>query len=131
MGIGIKTFVVKSDDTFEHWGLARFQRLFDGELTVPEFAGQRLRYATVVYETEDRKATKLRRVDCHVMFIETDGRHHVQERMRDAMGAFSASTSPLPGVADARGEFYRRSSGWKPSATLRAALIDAAMGVKR
>src|SRR6266511_2878128 len=96
MGLGIRFFVVKPDDTLERWSEARFNRVWEGDESVPEFAGRRLRYALAFVDTKARKAVRVRKVEWSVLPIDASGRHDRASALRDAVGAMSAATSPYP-----------------------------------
>jgi hypothetical protein len=130
MRVGVRFFVVKSDDTFERWSQARFNRVWEGDEPVLEFAGRRLRCAVVFVETKGRKAVNVRGVEWNVLAMDITGRHDRMSALRDAVDVVSAATSPYPSpIADARRKFYDRKAHWEPTPALRAAILDAALNV--
>ena len=126
MGIGVRFFVVRGDGTFHKWSYNRFERVFDGQEPVPEFAGQRLRYAMVFVDPNRRRPMGISHAEWRVLRIEDSGRHNPQAALRAAVDAFAPP--PLPqSIVDARNRFSRRASSWTPSPTLKGAILEAAM----
>lgn len=128
MGMGLRYFVVRSDDTFERWSEARLNRVWDGEEAVPEFAGRRLRYALVFVETKERKVVGVHAAEWNALAIDATGTHNPVARMRDAIEVVGAAQSSYPSpIVDARKTFYDRKAHWEPTPALRRAILDAAL----
>jgi hypothetical protein len=128
MGLGVRFFIVQPNDTFERWSEVRFNRVFDGDESVAQFAGRRLRYAIAFVQFEDRKPVGVRRVEWGVLTIEPNGKHDSHKALLTSMNAANVLGFRSPdGVLDGRGRFYKRSSRWTPSAPLKAAIVAAAL----
>jgi hypothetical protein len=132
MGVGVRFFVVRHDDTFERWSQARFNRVWDGDEPVAEFAARRLRYALVFVDTQARRAVGIQAVQWGVLTMDASGRHDPASALSDAARVMGATSSPYPSpIVDARRKFYERRTRWKPTAKVRAAILDAALRTGR
>jgi hypothetical protein len=128
MGVGVRFFVVRPDDTFERWSQARFNRVWDGDEPVSAFAGRRLRYALVFVDTQARRALGVQAVQWGVLRMDASGRHDPEAALSDAARVMGSASSPYPSpIVDARRKFYERRTRWKPTSRLRAAILDAAL----
>lgn len=128
MGTGLRFFIVKQDDTFERWSEARFNRVWQGNEPVSEFAGRRLRYALVVLDTKARKPVRVRHAEWSIMTLDAAGRHDLVGARRDVAAVVSATVAPYRRpIADARRTFYERKAHWEPKAPLQAAILEAAL----
>jgi hypothetical protein len=128
MGIGLRYFVIGSDDTVERWAQTRFKRVWDGSEPLPEFAGRRVRYALVIVETYEREVVAIRGVEWNVMAIDLAGKYDRTAAMTDAVAVMSAANTPYPSpIADARQRFYNRRVHWDPTHRLRAQILNAAL----
>lgn len=126
MGIGVRVFVVGTDGELQKWSYKRFERVFDGQESVPAFAGRRLQYAMLFVDLEERRPVRVKHVEWRVLRIDNDGKHNPTAAMRAAMDAFSPP--PLPEtIVDARARFNQRASSWTPTPKLKSAILEAAL----
>lgn len=137
MGLGLRLFIVKDDDTFTRFPVARLERMVlerSGE-RYPEFAGQRVRYALLAVELEDRKPLDLRHSSYGYLLFDEDGRFDpsdFDQEMRLAVESLDISWIENRGpVIDARSRFTRKrlkdQHQWHPGPELESRLIRAAM----
>jgi hypothetical protein len=132
MAVGARFFVITSDDTFERWSQARFNRVWDRDEAVPAFAGRRLRYALVFVDTDAGRAVGVQAVQWGVLTMDASGKHELASALSAAAGVMGASSSSYPTpIVDARRKFYERRARWKPTAKVRAAILDAALRIGR
>ena len=126
MGTGVRIFVIGTDGDLRKWSYKRFERVFDGEEAVPEFAGRRLQYAMLFLDLEERKPVSVKYAEWRVLRIDGNGLHNPTAAMRAAMDAISPA--PLPAaIVDARARFNRRASTWTPTPKQKAAILEAAL----
>jgi len=62
MGLAVWLFLQKADGTFQPFPTARYGRFHDGQEPLPTLAGQEARFAEVLVELEQRRATRVCRV---------------------------------------------------------------------
>jgi hypothetical protein len=127
MGIATRVFVVKGKE-LKRVSSARFQRVFDGEECLPEFAGQRVKYALVLLRTENRRPISVAYTEFSELELDENGHYDREPALRAALEAISAVQEPLAcgkGVVDARAIFSRRRHHWKPSPELQKAIVEA------
>src|SRR5215470_17396576 len=99
MGLGIRVFFVGNDNTLKQISLRRLDKLMrndDDANLLFEYAGQRVRYALVVLELENRKPTAIRRIDCSILKFDPEGRIDQEELYRHDYLAVSSIDSPSP-----------------------------------
>src|SRR5438132_12074541 len=143
MGIGMRVFFVESDDRLKRISLRRFEGLMDhrvGMEPLPEYAGQRLRYAFVILETENRKPVAITHIDCAILKFDETGRVDSDDWNRQGHLAVEVLPFPLPEnrrgpVIDARRRFskklYAQLYRWQPSSQITKAIENAIFGQKR
>jgi len=93
MGLTVWLFLQKVDGTFQAFPAARYGRFHDGQEPLPTLAGQEARFAEVVVELENRRATRVRRVVWPKHRLDTAGRWDAQRRqagIRDAVESLGA-----------------------------------------
>jgi hypothetical protein len=119
----IRTLVFREDGEIRRIPKKISVALWDGQSSLPEFAGQRVRWATVVLELQDRKPHRILRVDYLRIGFDSNGhldRSELTERMRIAGAMFEPIDEPKdildelrPSLAKLRNETKYR---WKPTA---------------
>ena len=137
MGYSSRLFLLSADNTLHARASAAFMRMLRQEdvARVPDFAGQRVRQASIVVEVVDR--TPSRMVHCTFSILEfgPDGlldvkRLNSQQIAR--MGDPLAPTQPTPGtrspVVDAAERFVARGGSWEPEHHLLQRIEAAALG---
>lgn len=93
MGLAVWLFLQKPDGAFQAFPTARYGRFHDGQEPLPTLAGQEARFAEVVVELENRRATRVRRVVWPKHRLDTSGRWDPQSRqagIRDAVESLGA-----------------------------------------
>lgn len=130
-------FFVDKDDHLQPVPLKRFERFVlceDSSERFPEFAGERVRYALITVEVEDRRPVAIKRADYSILKLTSRGkldRVEWNRALRLVMGMISL---PLPkaqnsSVIDASSRFYRKRHEdefrWQPSQEIEAAIEQA------
>src|ERR1700730_2544633 len=143
MGVGVRVFFVESDDGLRRISLRRFDGLIDhreGVKPLPEYAQERLRYAFVILETENRKPVAITHTDYAILTFDEMGR--VDGDDLDTQGRLAAEMLSLPltensqgSVIDARSQFsqklYAHNYRWEPSPQITEAIKTAIFGQKK
>jgi hypothetical protein len=62
MGLTVWLFLQKASGIFQSFPTARYGRFHDGQEPLPTLAGQEARFAEVVVESDQRRATRVCRV---------------------------------------------------------------------
>jgi len=64
MGVGLRIFIVNDDNSLERLSLKKYERLMkrDPDISFPQYAGKRVRYAEVAIEFENRKLVEIIRM---------------------------------------------------------------------
>jgi hypothetical protein len=74
MATGVRVFFFDEDGTITRIPTTRFCRALDGEPALPEYVGERIRYAIVSVELEDRKPVEVRSIGYQILLIDDEGR---------------------------------------------------------
>jgi len=76
MGISVRVYIVRDDDSIQRFPLNRYERLMHGDSNerAPEFAGKRIRYAEIILELANRKPTEILRAIFAYMHFDAEGR---------------------------------------------------------
>jgi hypothetical protein len=137
-----RVFFVEDDDRVRPITYARFHRLYfldDKEEKFPEYAGQRLRYAFVVIDSENRKPIAIKRSDFSIMHFDSAGRRDKSEWLRGARLGMNSSPRGYPeptstAVIVANYRFakkrYDHEFRWKPSKKVINAIKESIFGKK-
>ena len=132
-------FLVTDEDDIIRLSQARFDRLSSNPPTdnLAEFADQRVRWAGIIVELENRKPSKILRTTYGYLHFNSDGGINIDRYLQDAAVVVAAGFPNIfageapPNVIDAQQKFAKRqrdhSVWWKPSATLEQQIWDAAM----
>jgi hypothetical protein len=141
MGIGLRVFfVLNESDRLQRISLKRFDGLWgDSKERFPEYAGQSMRYALVILETQNRKPNAITSIDCGILKFNSNGQIDEDEWHRQA-GLAIEMIPPLfaePGsssVIDACSYFskkrYKHEFQWQPGPETREAIEEAILGSK-
>ena len=137
--IAVRNFLVTDEDEIVRLSNARFDRLRSNPPmdSLAAFAGQRVRWAEIIVELENRKPSKVLRDVYYYLHFDSDGRLDVDRYMQDAalvveasFPSFFVEDEPC-NVINAQQKFAKRkrdhSVWWKPQAPLERKIIDAAM----
>jgi len=139
MGIGLRVFFITDDDSIERLSLSRYERLLRHDPTerLPQYAGNRVRYALVMLEMEHRRPVAILRTQCSFLQFDSEGRLDIKEQEREARMVVELFP-PLPAeehpqqVIDARHRFarkrYTNEYQWRPSAEIETAIVEAIFG---
>ena len=74
MGIRVRYFFFDEDGTITRIPATQFDRAWKGEPALLDYAGQRIRYAIVSVELENRKPVEVKSIGCHILLIDDEGR---------------------------------------------------------
>jgi len=135
----IKIFIVNADDTVELLPVARYERLLrrDPGEKLSKFAGQRIRYASVVIDSSDKEQPAIIQTQFSYLTFDADGRLDVAERGKKASLALNMLPPIYPAsddrqMIDARHKFARKRYHdrykWQPSPLLIANIEKAVFG---
>ncbi|MFL6229147.1 MAG: hypothetical protein ACJ741_10240 [Pyrinomonadaceae bacterium] len=142
MGVGVRVFFVDSDDHLHRISVKRFEQLVlrkESSERFPEFAGERVRYALIIVEVEDRRPVAINRADYSILKLNDKGGLDTAEwdrRLQLAMNMMpplmpEAKDSP---VIDASSRFYKKRHEyeflWQPSLEIVEAIKQAIFGNK-
>lgn len=142
MSMSCRVFFVEDDDRVRSIAYARFCRLYfleDKNEKFPEYAGQRLRYAFVVIDLQNRKPIAIRRSDFSIVQFDSAGRLDKAEWLRGARLGVNSSPHGYPkptstAVIDANYRFakkrYDHEFRWKPGKAVMDAIKEAVFGNK-
>lgn len=137
VGLSSRLFLLGGDDALHVLAGTAFARMLQQEDTarLPDFAGQRLRLASLVIELADRMPQRVLRASCSVIGIGSDGRLdvarlHAQQIARgDSFMAKALGESRCEAaVVDAAARFVARGGSWQPDHRLLRRIEAAALG---
>jgi hypothetical protein len=136
MGLGIRIFIVKEDDTIKRLPLARYERLLkhDPNERLLEYAGKRVRYALIVVDLVNRKPKEVVRDEFAYLNFDQEGQFKEPEHEKeesstlDMLGFFSIEQQDKR-VIDARHKFARKryfdKHRWQPTEEIATAIAEA------
>ena len=137
MGISSRLYLLAGDGTLHALASAAFMRMLRQEdaARLPDFAGQRVRAASLVVEAVNRVPLRVLHSSFLVLDIDQDGRMDVQRlqaqqfaRVDDLMrGVWQSPKSAAP-VIDATSRFAARGGSWVPDEALRRRIEALALG---
>lgn len=137
MGLSSKLFLLSADDALHALASTAFMRMLRREevARVPDFAGQRVRQASIVVEVVAGKPSRMVHWTFSVLDIDADGRLDV-ERLRAQQFARVDDPLELAGPAqgnggpiiDAARRFVARGGSWEPDKRLLRRIEAAALG---
>ncbi|HXG65702.1 MAG TPA: hypothetical protein VNO70_11390 [Blastocatellia bacterium] len=142
MGLGIRVFLIDGDNRLRRISLKRFHGLIDRRDDVkplPEYAGQRVRYALTILEVENRKPIAIKGIDCYILKFDDTGLVDKDDWNKQKCFAVSMLDSFFPErvqgpVIDARKRFlqkqYEHEYRWQPSSEVEKAIIKEIFGKK-
>jgi len=137
-----RIFLVEDDNRVRPIPYARFHRFYfldDKDETFPEYAGQRLRYAFVIIDLENRRPVSIKRSDFSFVRFDSAGCLDKAEWIRGAkLGMDSSSHAyfkPTSSrIIDANYRFakkrYDHEFRWKPNKTIINAIMESIFGKK-
>lgn len=74
MGIGFRCFIFEKDAALRRIPTRKLDRVFRGEECLPEYAGEKVRYAQILVALENQKPVDIIRSDCSFIILDADGR---------------------------------------------------------
>ena len=76
MGVSLRIFIVNDDNSLERLALKKYERFMqrDPDISFPQYAGKRVRYAEVAVEFENRKPVEILRMEYFIMQFDSKGR---------------------------------------------------------
>ena len=137
MGWTSKLFLVCADDTLHTLANAAFMRMLRREpfARIPEFAGQRVRQASVVVQVVNGAPSRMVRCTFAILDIDGDGvldveRWNTQQfaRMGDPFAPERSDHGSKKQIVDAATRFIARGGSWEPDHTLLLRIEAAALG---
>jgi hypothetical protein len=139
--MGHRVFLVHDDDTLRRVSQAQIARLrHDGaDERLPEYAGQRVRYALLFVETEARRPVDVVHEEFGYLYFAEDGRLDFERQNRGAALAMRATgllsdESGPEGVVGAGERFakkrYQHEFKWEPTPEIREAIRKAIFGAR-
>ena len=137
MGFSSRLFLLSGDDTLHALASTAFMRMLRQEDTtrLPDFAGQRVRLASLVVELEDRVPRRVVHANFSIVDIGTDGlldvaRLNAQQIARADSYMAGVLGEPHRGAAivDAASRFVARGGAWQPDPQLLLRIEAAALG---
>ena len=137
MRLSSKSFLLASDDNLHALASTAFMRMLRREdvARVPDFAGQRVRQASIVVEVVD--GTPSRMVHCTFCIFEFDvdglldvGRLNTQQfaRVEDWFDRSNPVADASGPIVDAARRFIARGGSWEPDERLMRCIEAAALG---
>ena len=137
MGLSSRLFLVSADDTLHALASRAFMRMLRQEdiARVPDFAGQRVRQASIVVEVVDGTPSRMVHWTFSILDIDPDGRLDVERlstqqfaRVDDPFETASLGQSKRGPVIDAARRFVARGGSWEPDNRLLRRIEAAALG---
>ena len=137
MGLGMRIFIVKDDDSLERLPFGRYNRLIrhDARERLPEYAGKRVRCAVIVVESINRKPVEILKCQYSYISFYSDGmlKKGGEGEVKLAMDMLEpVIIERAKQVVDARHKFarkrYAREYRWEPSPEIEASIHKAIFG---
>ena len=115
MGMGSRLFLIDDDDSLQRLSVEKLSQLirFDKGVTLPQYAGKRIRCAMAVLEVAGRQVQTIRHIDYFMLPFDDKGRVDNKEWIRGVRLALEMLPSGLEGmhprqVVDARDRFMKK-----------------------
>lgn len=137
MGLTSRLFLLSADDKLHALAGTAFMRMLRREevARIPDFAGQRVRQASVVVEVANGRPSRMVRWTFSVLDIDTDGLLDVERLNTQQFARLDAQFGPSGPVADtsspivdASSRFVARGGSWSPDELLLRHIEAAALG---
>jgi hypothetical protein len=137
MGLSSRLFLLSADDTLHALAGTAFMRMLRQEdaARLPDFAGQRVRQASVVVEMVDRTPSRMVHCTFSILDIDADGfldvaRLNAQQfaRVDDPLASARLAPATAARIVDATRRFIARGGSWEPDERLRHRIEAAALG---
>ena len=140
MGIGLRIFIVNDDNSLERLSLKKYERLMERtpDISFPQYAGKRVRYAEVAIEFENRKPVEILRMEYFIMHFDSKGQ--IDSTARDDERRLGVNLVPPiyfekdPVVIDAQHHFAKKRFDhqfrWKPTPETKMAILQTIFKTK-
>ena len=136
MGIGCRVFLVDDNDSLQRISMVRLTRLlhFDRRESLQQYAGKRVRCATVILEVAGRQVQSIRNIDYFLLQFNDKGRIDKKEwekgmRLGMELLPFIPNEEHPKKVINAQHRFakrrYEREFKWKPSRKVEETIVAA------
>ena len=136
MGLSSRLFLLSADDTLHALASTAFMRMLRREevARIPDFAGQRVRQASIVVAVVNGAPTRIVRSTFAILDIDDDGvldieRWNAQQfaRVGDPFAPERPDRGSMPQIIDAASRFIARGGSWEPDQTLLQRIEEAAL----
>lgn len=143
MGLTARIFLIEDGDRLRRIPYARFDRLLNRPRdadSFPEYAGQRIQYAMVILELENRKPSSISYIDCGFLLFDQSGQIDQddwlsQKRLGVATVVVPAIDEKSGSLVDLSPHFARqqlkRLYRWELTSAIEAAINEAIFGPGR
>jgi hypothetical protein len=137
MGLSSRIFLLSADDTLHTLANAAFMRMLRQEAVarIPDFAGQRVRQASVVVEVLNGAPSRTVYCTFAMLDIDADGTLDVDRlsaqqvaRMDDLLAHSQPTPATSGSIIDAASRFVARGGSWEPDQTVLRRIESAALG---
>jgi hypothetical protein len=137
MGLSSRLFLLCADDTLHALASTAFMRMLRREdvARVPDFAGQRVRQASIVVELVDGIPSRMVHWTFSMLDIDADGLLNVERlsnqqfaRVDDPLEVARTAQGNGDAVIDAARRFVARGGSWEPDERLLRRIEAAALG---
>ena len=137
MGLSSRLFLLSADDTLHALASAAYMRMLRREdvARIPDFAGQRVRQASVIVELIDGTPLRVVHWTFSVLDIDADGFVDVERlstqqfaRVDDPFESDGLARREGGPIVDAARRFVARGGAWEPDGRMRQRIEAAALG---
>jgi hypothetical protein len=137
MGLSSRLFLLCADDTLHALASTAFMRMLRREdvARVPDFAGQRVRQASILVEVVNGTPSRMVHWTFSVLDIDADGLLNVERlsnqqfaRVDDPLEVARTAQGNGDAVIDAARRFVARGGSWEPDERLLRRIEAAALG---
>jgi hypothetical protein len=137
MGWSTRLFLLSSDDTLHRLAGTAFDRILrpGSRYRAPDFAGQRVRQASVTVELADGIPLGVRHLSFSILEFDANGALDVPRLNAQQVARVDSMLAGVLGLPDrdtsiieATSRFIARGGSWSPDARLRRRIEAAAMG---
>ena len=142
MGISVRVFIIEEDDTVNKLSHAAFERLIrqDPKECLPQYAGQKVRYALIAVEMKNRKPLDILHTEESFFNFDSNGRLDFSDRDEIIKMVYDSlppieKKQPKEKIVDARHHFarkkYKRRFTWKPTPQIAETIVGMIFGRKK
>jgi len=140
MGVGLRIYIVNDDNSLKRLSLKKYEGLMkrDPDISFPQYADKRVRYAEVAIEFENRKPVEILRMEYFIMHFDSKGR--IDGTVEDDIKSIGVNLVPPiyfekdPVVIDAQHHFAKKRFDhqfrWKPTPEIEMIILQAIFKTK-